>query len=176
VVSDPWSEHRGFDTRHGPPQVTLLWFCLVLCMRLKSTWVAMPEQAKDPTQTWWGKCVTCRGLAFSKNSRNQNYWSCMAHNRLFWICFQLCINLANEQLQHYFNEHIFQMELEDCRQEQISLQDGAVSKFTNNQPTIDLFLEVRSGGHLAQNKRILGSSLSRTYLEQEVGVVTGHIQ
>ncbi|XP_064638168.1 unconventional myosin-XVI-like isoform X2 [Lineus longissimus] len=58
---------------------------------------------------------------------------------------QLCINLANEQLQHYFNEHIFQMELEDCKKERVTLLDGGLVQFTNNQPTIDLFLEKPMG-------------------------------
>jgi myosin heavy subunit len=30
---------------------------------------------------------------------------------------QLCINLANEQLQLYFNEHIFKLELDEMRRE-----------------------------------------------------------
>ncbi|KAM4050182.1 myosin-IIIb-like [Anomaloglossus baeobatrachus] len=50
---------------------------------------------------------------------------------------QLCINLANEQLQNFFNHHIFLMEQQHYQEEGI-MQD-AVS-FTNNQPVLDLFL------------------------------------
>ena len=56
-----------------------------------------------------------------------------------YFCFQLCINLANEQLQSYFNQHIFDMELSDCREEGVSLAD---IHFTNNKPILDLFLGV----------------------------------
>ncbi|XP_041482484.1 unconventional myosin-XVI-like isoform X4 [Lytechinus variegatus] len=51
---------------------------------------------------------------------------------------QLCINLANEQLQHYFNEHIFQNEQEECEREGIQLNRV---NFTSNQPVLDVFLE-----------------------------------
>ncbi|XP_056407834.1 unconventional myosin-X-like isoform X2 [Hyla sarda] len=50
---------------------------------------------------------------------------------------QLCINLANEQLQNFFNHHIFLMEQQHYREEGI-LEDAVA--FTNNQPILDLFL------------------------------------
>ncbi|XP_071509587.1 unconventional myosin-XVI-like [Diadema antillarum] len=55
---------------------------------------------------------------------------------------QLCINLANEQLQQYFNEHIFQNEQEECEQEGITLSRV---NFTSNQPVLDVFLEKHLG-------------------------------
>ncbi|KAM3936630.1 myosin-IIIb-like [Leptodactylus fuscus] len=55
---------------------------------------------------------------------------------------QLCINLANEQLQNFFNHHIFLMEQQHYREEGVT--DAAVA-FTNNQPILDLFL-ARPGG------------------------------
>ncbi|XP_030837975.1 unconventional myosin-XVI isoform X3 [Strongylocentrotus purpuratus] len=55
---------------------------------------------------------------------------------------QLCINLANEQLQHYFNEHIFQNEQEECEKEGIQLNKV---NFTSNQPVLDVFLEKHLG-------------------------------
>ncbi|XP_073496340.1 myosin-IIIb-like [Phyllobates terribilis] len=50
---------------------------------------------------------------------------------------QLCINLANEQLQNFFNHHIFLMEQQHYREE--GIMEDAVA-FTNNQPVLDLFL------------------------------------
>ncbi|XP_077137407.1 myosin-IIIb-like isoform X1 [Ranitomeya variabilis] len=50
---------------------------------------------------------------------------------------QLCINLANEQLQNFFNHHIFLMEQQHYREE--GIMDDAVV-FTNNQLVLDLFL------------------------------------
>eukprot|EP00040_Diaphanoeca_grandis_P024051 m.131735 g.131735 ORF g.131735 m.131735 type:complete len:1059 (-) comp29563_c0_seq1:99-3275(-) len=48
---------------------------------------------------------------------------------------QLCINLANEQLQFFFMEHIFGLELESYRQEGI---DGSSIVYNSNQPTLDM--------------------------------------
>ena len=53
---------------------------------------------------------------------------------------QLCINLANEQLQHYFTEHIFLQEIEDCSAEGVPLPDV---NFISNKATVDMFLRVR---------------------------------
>ena len=53
----------------------------------------------------------------------------------------MCINLANERLQGYFNQHIFDMELNDCAEEGISMTN---IQFTNNKPILDLFLGVRN--------------------------------
>ncbi|XP_068121948.1 myosin-IIIb-like [Hyperolius riggenbachi] len=51
---------------------------------------------------------------------------------------QLCINLANEQLQNFFNHHIFLMEQQHYQEEDI--QHDTIT-FTNNQPILDLFLD-----------------------------------
>jgi myosin-3 len=50
---------------------------------------------------------------------------------------QLCIDLANEQLQFYFNEHIFALELEEYRREGINTSDV---KYEDNKPLLDFFL------------------------------------
>ncbi|XP_044131071.1 myosin-IIIb-like [Bufo gargarizans] len=50
---------------------------------------------------------------------------------------QLCINLANEQLQNFFNHHIFLMEQQHYQEEGIT-EDAVI--FTNNQAILDLFL------------------------------------
>ncbi|XP_062455597.1 myosin-IIIb-like isoform X2 [Rhea pennata] len=50
---------------------------------------------------------------------------------------QLCINLANEQLQHFFNHHIFQLEQTAYREEELPWE---TIKFSNNEPILNLFL------------------------------------
>uniref|UniRef100_A0A8C5LRG7 Myosin-IIIb-like n=1 Tax=Leptobrachium leishanense TaxID=445787 RepID=A0A8C5LRG7_9ANUR len=50
---------------------------------------------------------------------------------------QLCINLANEQLQNFFNHHIFQMEQQHYQEEGI---DQETVVFKNNKVILDLFL------------------------------------
>lgn len=50
---------------------------------------------------------------------------------------QACINLANEQLQFFFNKHVFLLEQEEYRREGI---DWNEIKFVDNQPLLDLFL------------------------------------
>ncbi|CAH1782096.1 unnamed protein product [Owenia fusiformis] len=55
---------------------------------------------------------------------------------------QLCINLANEQLQCYFNDHIFKLEAQDYTDEGIPSCDIT---YTNNQPVVDLFLQKHTG-------------------------------
>ncbi|XP_031750921.1 myosin-IIIb isoform X2 [Xenopus tropicalis] len=50
---------------------------------------------------------------------------------------QLCINLANEQLQNFFNHHIFLMEEQHYKEE--GMEREAVP-FSNNQATLELFL------------------------------------
>lgn len=48
---------------------------------------------------------------------------------------QLCINYANENLQFYFNQHIFKLEQETYEKEGISWKK---LEFNDNQPTLDL--------------------------------------
>ncbi|NWQ66618.1 MYO3B protein, partial [Neopipo cinnamomea] len=50
---------------------------------------------------------------------------------------QLCINLANEQLQHFFNHHIFHMEQAAYKEEGLPWETIA---FNNNEPILNLFL------------------------------------
>jgi len=51
---------------------------------------------------------------------------------------QLCINVTNEQLQYYFNQHIFKSELEEYEREGVPSRDVS---FVDNLPLIELFLE-----------------------------------
>lgn len=55
---------------------------------------------------------------------------------------QMCINVANEQLQQYFNQRIFQWEQEECKKEGVSLD--AIS-YTSNTPILDVFLAKNVG-------------------------------
>lgn len=48
---------------------------------------------------------------------------------------QLCINYANEQLQFYFNQHIFKLEQDMYDKEGI---DWTKVEFNDNQPCLDL--------------------------------------
>ncbi|KAL3892185.1 hypothetical protein ACJMK2_004419 [Sinanodonta woodiana] len=51
---------------------------------------------------------------------------------------QLCINVANEQLQNFFNEHIFNMELQECEAEGIK---HPKIQFSNNAALLLLFFQ-----------------------------------
>jgi myosin heavy subunit len=50
---------------------------------------------------------------------------------------QFCINLANEQLQSFFNQHIFQQELEEYKREGV---DGATVSYVDNSAILDTYL------------------------------------
>ncbi|XP_064163358.1 myosin-IIIb [Anguilla rostrata] len=50
---------------------------------------------------------------------------------------QICINLANEQLQYFFNHHIFLMEQKEYKEEGITWD---TIDFKDNKPILDLFL------------------------------------
>lgn len=52
---------------------------------------------------------------------------------------QLCINVANEHLQFYFNEHIFLQEEEEYFSEGIDFES---INFQNNEDLIELFMGV----------------------------------
>lgn len=63
---------------------------------------------------------------FTRNSKNS-----------FNSVEQLCINLANEQLQFFFTEHIFGQELKAYAEEGI---DGSSIHYTDNQPTLNMIM------------------------------------
>ncbi len=50
---------------------------------------------------------------------------------------QLCINIANEQIQYYFNQHVFAWEMQEYMNEGI---DGSDISFVDNRPVLDMFL------------------------------------
>ncbi|XP_060080055.1 myosin-IIIb-like [Ylistrum balloti] len=50
---------------------------------------------------------------------------------------QLCINIANEQIQYYFNQHIFAWEMQEYKNEGLEMLDIT---FVDNRPLLDMFL------------------------------------
>ena len=76
---------------------------------------------------------------------------------------QLCINVANEQLQLYFNQRIFQWELDEYKKEAIKMKD---IKYTDNTQMVEMFNEVGKdhGQQLPRNTTSAMPFASRTLL------------
>ncbi|XP_036437759.1 myosin-IIIa [Colossoma macropomum] len=55
---------------------------------------------------------------------------------------QLCINIANEQIQFYFNQHIFAWEQDEYLNEDV---DARVIEYEDNRPLLDVFLQKPMG-------------------------------
>ncbi|XP_033899558.3 myosin-IIIb [Acipenser ruthenus] len=55
---------------------------------------------------------------------------------------QLCINIANEQIQFYFNQHIFALEQIEYQNEEI---DASLVEYEDNRPILDMFLQKPMG-------------------------------
>ncbi|KAK2526024.1 hypothetical protein Q9233_008657 [Columba guinea] len=55
---------------------------------------------------------------------------------------QLCINIANEQIQFYFNQHIFALEQMEYQSEGI---DAITVEYEDNRPLLDMFLQKPMG-------------------------------
>nr|XP_034991520.1 myosin-IIIb [Zootoca vivipara] len=55
---------------------------------------------------------------------------------------QLCINIANEQIQFYFNQHIFALEQMEYQNEGI---DAPIVDYEDNRPLLDTFLQKPMG-------------------------------
>ncbi|ERE72014.1 myosin-IIIb [Cricetulus griseus] len=51
---------------------------------------------------------------------------------------QLCINIANEQIQYYFNQHVFALEQMEYQNEGI---DAVLVQYEDNRPLLDMFLQ-----------------------------------
>ncbi|XP_069926810.1 myosin-IIIb isoform X2 [Oryctolagus cuniculus] len=51
---------------------------------------------------------------------------------------QLCINIANEQIQYYFNQHVFALEQVEYQSEGI---DAVPVEYEDNRPLLDMFLQ-----------------------------------
>ncbi|KFQ51414.1 Myosin-IIIa, partial [Pelecanus crispus] len=55
---------------------------------------------------------------------------------------QLCINIANEQIQFYFNQHVFAWEQNEYLYEGV---DARVIEYEDNRPLLDMFLQKPMG-------------------------------
>ncbi|KAJ8396803.1 hypothetical protein AAFF_G00014020 [Aldrovandia affinis] len=55
---------------------------------------------------------------------------------------QLCINIANEQIQFYFNQHIFAWEQDEYLNENV---DARLIEYEDNSPLLDMFLQKPMG-------------------------------
>ncbi|KAG9340094.1 hypothetical protein JZ751_022016 [Albula glossodonta] len=55
---------------------------------------------------------------------------------------QLCINIANEQIQFYFNQHIFAWEQDEYLNEDV---DARMIEYEDNRPLLDMFLQKPMG-------------------------------
>ncbi|XP_059642620.1 myosin-15 [Cornus florida] len=65
-------------------------------------------------------------------------FECFKHNSFE----QFCINFANEKLQQHFNEHVFKMEQEEYRKEEIN---WSYIEFIDNQDVLDLIEKKPTG-------------------------------
>eukprot|EP00054_Salpingoeca_dolichothecata_P026515 m.189953 g.189953 ORF g.189953 m.189953 type:complete len:938 (-) comp25680_c0_seq1:211-3024(-) len=86
---------------------------------------------------------------------------------------QLCINLANEQLQFFFNNHIFKMELDEYAKEGIT---GKNITYEDNQPLLDLLLQNKPLGLLAilDEEANFPRSTDSTMIQKFHGAFTQH--
>ena len=79
---------------------------------------------------------------------------------------QLCINIANEQIQYYFNQHIFTWEQQEYMAEGIPVD---LVEFSDNRPVLDMLLskpmgllallDEESRFPRATNKSLIGANL-----------------
>ena len=90
---------------------------------------------------------------------------------------QLCINTANEQLHHFFNQHIFAWELEEYKKEGIAATDIT---FEDNKDKITLLLGRPIGVFsILDEQAKLGRSTDKSYLEavkKNCGQMSGFIK
>ena len=59
------------------------------------------------------------------------------HHLFIFSTFQFCINIANEQLQYYFNQHIFAYEQQEYLREGLDIKQIA---YTDNSDILDMIL------------------------------------
>jgi len=108
------------------------------------------EDVRDATaKALYGRCFTyivkkCNDLLGPKEKKLKEGEKTIGILDIFGFeCFkdnsleQLLINLANEQLQYFFNNHIFKMELDEYAREGI---DGSKISYEDNQPLLDMML------------------------------------
>ncbi|KAI9182024.1 hypothetical protein LWI28_021238 [Acer negundo] len=100
-----------------------------LCKRVMIAAEEIIKRSLDPL----GATVSRDGLA-------KTLYSCL------FDCFeQFCINFTNEKLQQHFNQHVFKMEQNEYREEEI---EWSYIEFVDNQDILDL-IEKKPGGIIA---------------------------
>ncbi|CAD6238756.1 unnamed protein product [Miscanthus lutarioriparius] len=89
----------------------------------------MPKAETD----LWMKQTGTEFLEFSEVSSQSGTYAIVTE---LMCCFeQFCINFANEKLQQHFNEHVFKMEQEEYKSEEIN---WSYIEFIDNQDVLDL--------------------------------------
>ncbi|GAU27571.1 hypothetical protein TSUD_30030 [Trifolium subterraneum] len=80
------------------------------------------------------KCLDPEAATLSRDALAK-----VVYSRLFDCFEQFCINLTNEKLQQHFNQHVFKMEQEEYKKEEI---DWSYIEFVDNQDILDLIEKV----------------------------------
>ena len=83
---------------------------------------------------------------------------------------QLCINITNEQLQYYFNEHIFAAELAEYEREGVV---GAAIDYADNKPTLALLIGKGGVLGLLDEESRIPKATDLTFTEK-VGALKAH--
>ncbi|XP_069780300.1 myosin-IIIa isoform X2 [Narcine bancroftii] len=85
---------------------------------------------------------------------------------------QMCINLANEQLQYFFNHHIFLMQQNEYKQEEI---EWKTITFKDNKSILDLFLAKPLGlFSLLDEQSAFPQATDKTFVEKLNGSFKGN--
>ncbi|XP_058680455.1 myosin-IIIb-like [Ammospiza nelsoni] len=86
---------------------------------------------------------------------------------------QLCINLANEQLQHFFNHHIFQLEQAAYKEEGLPWE---TITFKNNEPILNLLLAKPLGLlSLLDEQSAFPQATDKTFVDKLNSSFKGHL-
>ena len=115
------------------------------------SWIITQINASIGKDQWSGKVISILDI-FGFENFKVNYFE------------QLCINTANEQLQFYFNQHIFAWEVDEYKAEGIPLEN---IEFVNNKHICDLLLK-RPGGIFAllDEESVFPKANDQTFLEK----------
>ncbi|EGD78782.1 myosin heavy chain [Salpingoeca rosetta] len=85
---------------------------------------------------------------------------------------QMCINITNEQLQQFFNQHIFVYEQEEYKKEGV---DFSKIDFVDNQATLDLFLKKPQGiFSILDEESRFPKATDLTFTEKCTAALTSH--
>ena len=115
------------------------------------SWIIAQINASIGKDHWSGKVISILDI-FGFENFKVNYFE------------QLCIDTANEQLQFYFNQHIFAWEVDEYKAEGIPLEN---IEFVNNKHICDLLLK-RPGGifSLLDEESVFPKANDQTFLEK----------